>query len=393
MKLSFLETFEEKFYFKTSHLFWHFLTGLGGLALVAGILLLLWSITPSFRPGVKKTKYPEPVKVAVEEIKLKIQPPVKPKEISIVPDTVAQPMVTEVAPPAVTPADPAETTYNATLDSMKILLPPEKFRWDTKGHWEQNWYERRWVVDVYGINDRLRSIFNELNAEDFASKKQLLDAYNALLALFPESLRFSVLKAAIEFSKTDVTTSVANVNLLKASVANFTIYNSDYLEKFATFGKKNPRDGGAFIEYVNTIMPQFKPEVRMSILTTLISSYYNYFNLIEKQQEATNLFLAMLPNFEAKDQVNALTEYYRAYVEKNYYREREIAQINSEYESNLNHAESVVAHKKEIKAKYRGIGLKAIGASVVFIAFLALFLVVLSIQRNVKLLREEARVK
>jgi hypothetical protein len=393
MKLSFLETFEEKFYFKTSHLFWHLLTGLGGLALVAGILILLWSITPSFKPGVKKPKYPEAVKVAAEEIKLKIQPPLKSKEVSIVPDTVAQPIVTEVAPPAVTAADPAEKAYNAALDSMKILLPPEKFRWDTKGHWQQDWYERKWVVDVYGINDRLRGVFSELNAGDFTSKKQLLNAYKALMALFPESLRFSVLKAAIEFSKTDVPTSVVNVNLLKASVANFTIYNSDYLEKFATFGKKNPRDGGAFIEYVNTIMPKFKPEIRLFILNTLINSYYNYFNLIEKQQEATNLFLEMLATFDAKDQVNALNEYYRAYLEKNYYREREIEQINREYESNLNHAESVVVHKKEVKAKYRGIGFKAVGASVVFIAFLALFLVVLSIQRNLKLMREEARAK
>lgn len=393
MKLSFLEKFEEKFYFKTSHLFWHLLTGLGGLALVAGILILLWSITPSFKPGVKKPKYPEPVKVAVEEIKLKIQPPVKAKEVSTVPDTVAQPTVTEVTPPAVTATDPAEAAFNATLDTLKILLPPEKFRWDTRGHWQQDWYERKWVVDVYGINDRLRSAFNEVNAGDFTSQKQLLNAYKALLVLFPESLRFSVLKAAIEFSKTDVPTSVANVNLLKASVANFTIYNSDYIEKLATFGNKNPRDGQTFIEYVNTVMPKFKPEIRMAVLNTLINAYYNYFNLIEKQQEATDLFLTMLPNFDAKDQSTALSEYYRAYLEKNYYREREIAQLNSEYESNLNHAESVVVHKKEVKAKYRGIGLKAIGGSVVFIAFLALFLVVLSIQRNVKLLREEGGIK
>ena len=391
MKLSFLENFEEKFYFKTSHYFWHLLTGLGGLALVVGILILLWGLTPSFKPGVKKPKYPEPVEVTAEEIKLKIQPPVKPKEvIPTVKDTVA---AIEQQPEVVEKIDPAEQAYLTAIDSMQQLLPQEKYRWESRGHWEQSWYRKKWIIDYYGISDRLKSIFKKVDAEKFASKKQLLDAYIALIALFPEDQRYSVLKSAIEYCKTDVTTSVSNIELLTASASNFNTDKSDFLNKLATFGRKNPRDGRNFIEYVNTIITKFDPEIRTSMLSTLINSYYRHFNLIEKQREATDLFLGMLDSFETADQSKALTEYYRLYVSKNYDREREVEQIESEYQSNLSHAQSVLSSKKSKKAEYRGLGLKAIGASIIFIAFVALFLVVLSSQRNVKLVREGSSVK
>jgi len=390
MKFSFLERFEEKFYFKTSHYFWHLLTGLGGLALVVGILILLWGLTPSFKPGVKKPKYPEPVKVTAEEIKLKIQLPVKAKEvIPTIPDTTK---VIEQQPEVVEAVDPAEQAYLAAIDSMQRLIPPEKYRWKSRGHWVQDWYRKKWVVDYYGINDRLKRVFNKVNAEDFISKKQLLDAYISLIAPFPEDQRYSVLRSAIDHCKTDVATSASNVELLTASVPNFNTDKSDFINKLATFGRKNPRDGRTFIEYVNTIITKFDPEIRMSMLSTLITSYYRYFNLIEKQQEATDLFLEMLNNFESKDQGKALTEYYRLYVDKNYDRDREVQQIENEYQSKVNHAQSVLASRKAKKAEYRGLGLKAIGGSIIFIAFVALFLVVLSIQRNVKLLREKSSV-
>ena len=101
----------------------------------------------------------------------------------------------------------------------------------------------------------------------------------------------------------------------------------------------------------------------------------------------------MVDNFEPQDQGKALTEYYKLYVNKNYEREHEVEQIDRAYQSDLNHAQSVLSSRKAKKAKYRGLGLKAIGGSIIFIAFVALFLVVLSIQRNVKLLREGSSVK
>lgn len=393
MKLSFLETFEEKFYFKTSHLFWHLLTALAGLALVAGIGILLWSLTPSFKPGVKKPVYPEPVKVTAEEIKMRIAPPVRARVIAPTPVETVQPAPTEVKPAVPTTEDPAEKAYLAAMDSIRLLLPPAKFKWETRGHWEETWYERRWVVDYYGIADRLKSVFNNVNADDFKSKQQLLTAYVRLMALFPEDQRLTVFRAAIDYSKEDVPTSVSNIELLKTSVPNFNTYNSDFVADLATFGRKNPRDGRPFIEYVNSIMPKFNRDIRPLILTNMISSYYNLFNLIERQKEATDLFLAMLPSFSSEEHPKALVEFYRAFVGKNYERESQIKELERQYERKLEEAEAVLAHKKAVKSKYRLNGLKVVGGSIVFIAFLALFLVVLSIQRNVKLMRQEMGAK
>lgn len=385
-----LENFEEKFYFKTSHFFWHFITGLGALVFVISIFLLLWGFTPSFKPGVKKPDYPKAVQVTAEEVLQKIQPPAPKKEtqIPVAAETVPSTSQETIAQVEIATSG-EEKAYLASLDSLKILLPPGKFQWETKGYWENNWYRREWVVTSYGIQDRLESIFNKLNADNYNLKKNLLDSYISLLALFNEDQRLAVLRSAMDFCKNDVTTSIANIDLLKYSVPNFTTDNSDFISKLATFGAKNPRDGRSFIEYMNNVMPKFSSDIRPSLLSALIYSYYNYFNDIEKQKEATDLYLSISDKLSSVDQVKALNEYYLLFIQKNYSRENEIERINLDYQDELNKAQSVLSHKKSKKAEFRMLALKGIGGSIVFIAFVALFLVMFSIQRNVKLLRIE----
>jgi len=386
-KLS-LESFEEKFYFKTSHYFWHVLTAIGGLALIVGALILFWGITPSFKPGVKKPKYPEPVKVSIGEVQQKIQPPVAKKVIKkAVAGEQKQTPARKTKKIEEASVGKDEASYLASLDSLKSLLPPEKFPWKSRGHWERSWYNKKWVVDVWGIEDRLKSIYKKVGAQDFKSKKKLLDAYLSTIVLFSESERYTVLKSVIDVSKEDVTTSIENIELLKRAVPVFGNYKTDALKTLATFKKKNPRDGKEFIEYVIGIAPKFDTSIRTKILSTLVKSYYNYFNLIEKQKEATNLYLGIYEKFDTNKQVKALSEYYKLYVKKNRDRERQIERLNRGYQSDQSRAESVLYSKKAKKAGYRLLGLEVVGGSIVFIAFVALFLVLLSIQRNVRYLR------
>lgn len=135
MKLKFLENFEERFYFRTSHLFWHLLTGLSGLALVLGILIFLWGLTPSFKPGVKKPKYPKPIKVEVAEIMQQILPPGQKVEISSkMPEKQSEPVTSKVGSDE---KDETEVAFRAAIDRLKSLLPASKFHWKTRGHWEE----------------------------------------------------------------------------------------------------------------------------------------------------------------------------------------------------------------------------------------------------------------
>ena len=390
MKFNFLESFEEKIYFKTSHLFWHFLTGIGGLALLIGALIFIWGLTPSIKPGVKKPNYPKPLKVSAHEIKQKILPApqkITGENVALVsekPISSDEKKITE----DVQFEDYTKIAYLASIDTLKNFLPANKFPWKSRGHWDQRYYRKKWVVDVWGIEDRLNSTYREINAEDYISKKQVLDEYISIVSLFPENQRYSVLKSAIDFSKNDVQTSITNVNFLKSSVANYSTDDDDFITTLATFGQKNPRDGCRFIEYSNSIITNFDPEIRKPVLSALVSSYYKHFNLIGKQEEATNLFLEIRDEFDASDQVKALSEYYALFTDKNYSREQQIEQMNNEYEYNRSNSNSILSRKKANKAKYRKLGIQAVGASVVFIAFVALFLVLLSIQRNIKMMRE-----
>jgi hypothetical protein len=341
---SFLEMFEERFHFKISHFFWHVLSGLGGLALLAGVLVLLWGILPASKPSVEKPVYPEPVKVSAEEIARLLTPPAKRAEIAE--------KVPEEAPTAVTkpeegkPPDEAEQAYLAAIETLKVLLPPEKYPWTSRGYWQETFWERRWVVTAIGIQDLLNSTFQKVNARDFSSKKQLVDAYVSLVGAFPLEQRLTALKAAIDFSRDDVPTSVQNVALLRASVPHFSTDNTDFLEVLATFGRRNPRDGRAFIEYTNSIMPNFPAETRRAVLNAIVNAYYNYFNDIARQKEATDLFIGINKSFEPENQVRALTEYYRLFLEKNAERQRRVAEINASHQRAEQEAEAILAQAK-----------------------------------------------
>lgn len=380
----FFEKVEERFHFKISHFFWHVLTALGGLALLTGVLVLLWGIIPAFKPSVDKPVYPEPVKVTAEEITQQLLPPAKRAELAQKPpdDRAVQ------KPEAAKLADADERAYLSLVDSMKVLLPADRYPWESRGRWEQTYWERRWVVTVLGVQDRLNSAFQRVNANDFKSKKQLLDAYISLVVLFPLEQRLTVLKAAIDLSKENVVASSQDVSLLRATVPVFSTDNADFVEVLATFGRKNPRDGRPFIEYTNSILPHFAAETRRPILNALVSAYYSYFNDIDRQREGTDLFLAMQKSFPPEDHVKALTEYYRLFVEKNAERRRQVARIEENYARAESEAEATLAERGGEKASYRSLSLQVIAGSVVFISLVAMFLVLLSIQRNVKMIRE-----
>jgi len=388
MKLTFLENFEEKFYFKTSRLFWHILIGLAGLSLVIGILIFLWGITPSFKPSVDKPEYPEPVKILPTEIQ-QIISPVKPDKVL----TSTTGAVTEIPADCVAVAetpelDPAEKAFRAAEDSLRVLLPPDKFPWQTRGHWERSWYRNRWVVDFYGITHRLESAYEEIHANNFDTRKSLLESYLSLVGLFPQEKRLQALLAALEVTKDDLSTSVEHINLLKDAVPHFTAENTEVIRELASFAKKNPRDGRTFLGYVNQIMPQFAAEARQPTLDVMLRFYYRQFKVIERQKEATDLFLPMLSQFKPEEQPRALNEYYSLFIDRNQAREQTIEELDEQYAHELNEAESVLQAKKSRKAGYRSLAWKIIIGSLVFIALVALFLVLLSIQRNIKLLRE-----
>ena len=382
MKHDFLEKFE-KLYFNASRYFWHILTGIAALALIVGIFIFLWGVLPAMKPRVKKPELPAPISVELAQVHRALNPQEENKSRVIEVSSTSEQAEEKDAQPAESTSK-EELTYLATLDSLKALLPADDFQWENDGQW----YYGRWRIRSYGILHRLDQVYHQLGADDFQAKTQLLNAYATLFTKFSPEERKQIHGDVFEFAKSDVEETIISLEALADAAALYTDDKPGAFSRLAAFGLRNPRDGQKFIEYTNSIMPKFDSSIRETMLVTLIQSYYNYFNLIQKQEEATNLFLDIQSSFAAEDQIKALVAYYQLYNARNKARHARIEQLEAEHQTLLAEAESELMEKKGAKLGYRLLALKLIGGSIVFIAFLALFLVVLSIQRNIKMLKE-----
>ena len=209
MKSKYFNKVEEKYVFNISLIFWHIIIAIGALAIIAGALLLIWGVIPPFKQRVHRPEYPPVAAVSVDEVNMIINPP-KPSTQTGEVKKANTPIKKITKEPA-----PGETEYMASLDSLKKLIPPDKFSWKSKGHWEypygRNYWEyykksryRRWVVTRFGINDRLKAAYKRVQAEGFTEKKQLLDAYISTVSLFPAENRSKVLNALCTYSKETV---------------------------------------------------------------------------------------------------------------------------------------------------------------------------------------------
>ncbi|MDZ7268369.1 MAG: hypothetical protein ONB48_11615 [candidate division KSB1 bacterium] len=273
MKQQILEQVEEKFYFKTSRFFWHLLVGISGLALLGGLLVYLWGMTPSTKSSVTKPLYPPPTAVTADEIMQRLAPRVEVAQVT--PPAPETPPATPVPPAAQPPqADTLAIAYQAAMDSLRQLLPETRFAWDSqrryqeRGWYDGRWYEGGWETVVVGISDKLQNALAQANANDLASQTKLLQAFAELVAQVGEPLRMEALESGMAICKNDVVTSITGVKLLNAAVPHYTAYDVSHLAQLADFSQRNPRDGFAFIEYANTIIPKFDTKQREAALKT-----------------------------------------------------------------------------------------------------------------------------
>lgn len=399
MKSKFLESLEERLVFKTSHIFFHILVGVALLIIIGSVFILLWGITPSFKPVVDKKAYPPVAVITADEI------------ARLLPASVSQGKATskivassarrekklqqkaKVLPPLET--DSTKFIFEQTIDSMKVLIPNQKYLWANKGHYEQGYYKVRgnwrngkhWVVDRYGILAKLNNTFRSVKAQSFSEKTSLLKAYIPILVRFDEKNRYRVLQNLLLASKSSVKNATKSIALLEKAVAIFPREKTSFLHKLVQFGKKNPRDGSAFIDYVIQVLPKFTKIQREKALDAMIAAYYKRYNNISRQKEATEMFMPLLSGFADKSQPAALAVFYKLYDRKNQNRRSTIEDIDRQYQYDLQKAENILLKKKMSKAGFRYKGLLGLGGGIVFIALVALILSLLSIQRNIRELK------
>ena len=385
----FLEKYEETVYFKISRAFWHLLLILSGVAALIGVLLLIWGVVPSSMRDVKKPNYPPAVKVSADELKRQMAPP---------PATVASATAANEEVPSQEPstsqqgdADKESAEYKSALAALRALLPRSKFLWTTRGHWVQTWMQKQWVVDAVGIQDNLAAIYAAASASDFASKTKIVQSFVVLLSSYPVGQRGTAFMAAAAVSKESAETAAQNISLLKQTVSVLGSSNAADLIPVARFIANNPKNGAPLIEYADKFLLRFDAGIRKQIFATLIRTYARHFrDNLDGMVEVTNLSLDMISGFAPADQNKALLEYYRLYQKGNHERSRQIARMDSAYQNDLAKAQADFAVKKAEKEKSFTFGWFGIAGGVVAIALVALFLVLLSIQRNIKLIREDS---
>jgi hypothetical protein len=154
----------------------------------------------------------------------------------------------------------------------------------------------------------------------------------------------------------------------------------------------NNEDGFELIKYFNSIIPQFNKNIHMSVLK-LYGEIYDEKKDLDLVKMMMDGYIQFIPKFETNDQLVSLKAYLNIFTRKLQLRiqeidkiendyEREVASINSDYERKLAEAKSEAIEKDAKKAVVKFPSLYIFLSSLGAIAFLALLLVLLSLQRT-----------
>jgi len=325
MKTNYFTKVENKYVFNVSLIFWHIIIALASLVIVISLLGFLWgAIPPSHQKVVKqlypeKKAYPAAVKVNLSElnlsdIKKEIIPDIK-QEVVVIKE--------QIKP------KPAEDLtgideYEAYMDSLKILIPPTKYSWNSVGYWyypegERYWkvYKqekyRVWVIQENGLEEKINISFKKAGAKNYLNKKQMLKGYIYIVKLLPEIKRLNALQYLMENIADNVTQNINIYNSLSKVINKINNFeNISFINSLTNFGKFNTNEGIPFIDYISTIISKFDKTQQSNIIANLVSSYYNSFNQnLSKQIEATNLYLPLVEKIKPEQQAKTIFQYYR----------------------------------------------------------------------------------
>lgn len=394
MKSKFLNKIEEKFLFRISRFFWHIIISLGTLSLVIALLILIWGIIPSFKSSVDKEPYPPVVEVSTREIEDEVN---RLTELLESEGLREKSYITEenYIPEH---TDSNELVYNQTLDSLKMLFPASKYRWENKGYYYYPYgeryytrtggrYGREWRISSYGIQHYLNKAYKEISAESYGVKRALLLSYIPFINKFLEEDRRTALSNLFLVTISDYYTTKKNITELNKSFNVFIYKTTECIKLLAEFRSNNPNEGYRFLTFANQFIINFPDSLRLDILQIAKSNFYKYFNnKINAQIEYSDSFIVLIPKIEAKNLSEFLKVYYKLIVNKNRTRENQINGIENRYASELQKAEYEYLESTVDKAELRLKGIYGVGAGIAFIAVIAIILVLLSIQRYQKMI-------
>jgi hypothetical protein len=402
---NYFNRFEDRYVFRVSTAFWHFLIGLLTISAVAGILFFLWSVIPPSKEKIKameypvKTSYPPVAQVAVSDL-LKEEPK----------SATFQPVVQETPPPSETAGqtetvqDPDKPSYDLLLLELKKIIPQDKWQSGVYVYpygelaWQlhpANPNYRQWVAQEHSLADKLETVYQKMKLENYRQRKAILFSYLRVVKQVPAQDSYEVIYAFMDNANrkfSDIARIDSLSKAIASSIKNFR-QSAEAAKVLVQFSLNNPNDCFDFLRLVNDYSVKFADSIRLPMTVRMIEGYYFYFNNnLEAQKEATSEFMQLVPQLKGKPLNSLLPKFYLIYAQKNQQRNNEIAQIENSYKLTIesirqdsinrsNEAELMYQKKKESKSSWRMKAVYAIFGGFVAIALLGTILTLLSIQR------------
>lgn len=400
MKKDILNRIEEKLAFPLSRWFWHIVVGLGLVALLVGLVTLIYTLIPTGETKVKEMVTPAPVQIQKQDMI----------------DCANGKMPSQVAAQTTGVVNSAPTGDIPLLASLEPLLkqmPESQYNWnpkmDTAFGTREDWDPYQGAYTIYdtvvnekpGFKAGLVNMIIAQGGNDQKAQQGIVDSLAKLVSMVP-NYKEHFLVSAINLGQV-VPDSIATTEW------------TGFLNRLAAFVIQDLKnDGGIFvnniqnfinhpneiangIEFVDEIMfmskAAMKEGVNLGNSTDLFANYSslsnNLINAIKQMNDVKELHTAdslylLMDKSARPDFIKSLPCYYRAYVAKNAARNAEIAQAKLEYEKAKKEAQLADQAKANEKLALRGTMFIVLGIAVLVVAFFSLMLVLLSIQRSMR---------
>jgi len=425
---------ENNYYYGISRVFWHIIIGLGSLAIIGGIAILVWSqIPPSKDKVVKentptKKSYPKPTGVSLSELMSTLP---KGEELTKVKNA-----ITKVSNQTNIPTGNNDipelkidtiglSKLNKQIDVLKTLVPysENKTLWEGQGHYvfkgetrdkrmrNERMFKRTrseglrsWVFSSKSIDIEFIEITDKQSLKSYTDKTILLTSYNNLLKNINKEKRASLLKNnLLDFykNKKGLSKSVAVIESISKIIK--LIDSEEQITAFKVlenFSRHNPNDGLGLQKFQESILQNFEINQRLNIINTINNEYTkNYDFQLGAIIDNTKQFIPMLPSLKGDQQPVALKNFYKLFKSKNRNRDQQIQQIDNEFNAllidnenqylhDLAEAEANFVLKEGKKKTMKALSYESMAYGLGVVLLISLILLVLSMIRNVNRLAE-----
>ena len=427
MKQSKLSLLENKYYYAISRYFWHIVIALGILGIAAGVFTYLWTLVPPSKKTVTKAAipnkpaYPDVKNVELKEIlallpKKKTKPVEQPMEVEPGDDSSIYEEENDVA----VIDSVALANFNKEMGRTKTLIPeglhPDFWRDKYQDYFNSECDKKMYRKNHNPLLKHSRLVRPGFKQKfiDYTNNRQQLTDYNDKTA-FLAALN-DILEKFNEKNRVDFITRIGlilpvhkiGINETKRRLASIgTIIDKIPVDKQIStynsmwkFVKRNPNDGKQVVEYIGNNLEKVPHNAKIETINRMIYEYTRYYNnRLNGFREATGHFLSYANKIDPDNVVTALGIYYKEYRKNNNKRANEVAridrdykntiyQINKTYSEEIKRADYEYRRKKSNKRNMREWSYKGIFSGFISILIISLFLLILSMIRNINRLTE-----